>query len=78
MIFLSAWITIAINQLQLKSEDPFHPCSEQITYQIMDSVFMVLMDGASQRAMDAVSIPKKDFYVKFLIQLKKNGLTSMH
>jgi hypothetical protein len=25
-----------------------------------------------------MSIPKRDFYVKFLIQLKKNGLTSMH
>jgi hypothetical protein len=39
VVFLSAWITNAINQLQLKSEDPFRPCSEQIPYQIMDSVF---------------------------------------
>jgi hypothetical protein len=59
VVFLSAWITIAINQLQLKSEDPFHPCSEQIAYQIMNSVFMVVMNGASQRAMDAAVHPQK-------------------
>ncbi len=39
MVFSSAWITIAINQLWLKSENPLRPCSEQIPYQIMDSVF---------------------------------------
>jgi hypothetical protein len=39
---------------------------------------MVLMDVASQRAIDVDVHPQKDFYVKFLIQLKKNGLTSMH
>jgi hypothetical protein len=47
VVFLSAWITIAINQLQLKFEDSFCPCSEHMHESESEHYRTTLHDGTT-------------------------------